>query len=127
MEVITVKSLAMQTWTVTSSTRACTPTAARLRRQLRRRLRRHGASRHGTADGIDNDGDGTTDEADEMIYYTLKGLHVECVGYNDPCGRTILNQTAAVRSATTACYPNAVLREPVRSVLSEHASVSRLR
>jgi HYR domain len=36
---------------------------------------------NGQVDGIDNDGDGLTDELDERVYYTLKGRHVDGIGY----------------------------------------------
>ena len=36
----------------------------------------------GIADGLDNDLDGTIDEADENIYYSYAGLHVDGEGFN---------------------------------------------
>ncbi|MEM7163166.1 MAG: hypothetical protein AAF487_12085, partial [Bacteroidota bacterium] len=36
----------------------------------------------GLSDGIDNDGDGMIDEADENIYYTLAGIHIDDVGFS---------------------------------------------
>ena len=35
----------------------------------------------GTADGVDNDGDGTVDEPDEVKYYSLTGRHVDGIGF----------------------------------------------
>ena len=35
----------------------------------------------GSADGVDNNGDGVTDEAEEMVFYTLEGRHVDGLGY----------------------------------------------
>ncbi|MBK7336401.1 MAG: HYR domain-containing protein [Saprospirales bacterium] len=103
-EVITVKSLAMQTWTVMSSTGLYTngspaPPAAPIA------VASGTALTAGTADGIDNDGDGLTDEADEMIYYTLKAKFVECVGYNAML-KNNLNQTGTI--SNNACYPTPV-------------------
>ncbi|TNE56828.1 MAG: HYR domain-containing protein, partial [Bacteroidetes bacterium] len=94
MDVITVKSLAMQTWTLTSntgfySTASPAPPGAPVA------LAVGTAFTAGTADGIDNDGDGQTDEADEMVYYTLKGLHVDAIGYSIVV-RNNLNQSGAI-------------------------------
>ncbi|MBK9335072.1 MAG: HYR domain-containing protein [Lewinellaceae bacterium] len=77
---ITVKSLAMQTWTVSTNSglfaaNSPAPPAAPTG------LPTGTALTAGTADGIDNDGDGQVDEADEMVFYTLRGVHVEAVGY----------------------------------------------
>ncbi|MBK6620963.1 MAG: hypothetical protein IPG32_08815 [Saprospirales bacterium] len=117
-EVITVKSLAMQTWTVMSSTGLYTngspaPPAAPIA------VASGTALTAGTADGIDNDGDGATDEADEMIYYTLKAKFVECVGYNAML-KNNLNQTGTV--SNNACYPTPVFVDLYDPFLSEHAS-----
>jgi hypothetical protein len=86
MDLITVKSLAMQTWKLTAnssgngqglySIASPAPPAAPVFLTIGTLFTA------GTADGIDNDGDGQTDEADEMIYYTLKALHVEGKGYD---------------------------------------------
>ncbi|MCB0535760.1 MAG: hypothetical protein KDD14_26385, partial [Saprospiraceae bacterium] len=107
MDVITVKSLAMQTWKIASatglySTGSSAPPAAPAA------LATGTLFTSGNADGIDNDGDGTTDESDEMVYYTLKALHVDCQGYTlviDNVGGT--GQASAAVSATIsnkACY-----------------------
>ncbi|MBK7337305.1 MAG: HYR domain-containing protein [Saprospirales bacterium] len=106
-EVITVKSLAGQTWTVMSSTGLYTngspaPPAAPIA------VAGGTAFTMGTLDGIDNDGDGLIDAADpidEMIYYTLKAKFVECVGYNAML-KNNLNQTATI--SNNACYPTLV-------------------
>jgi protocatechuate 3,4-dioxygenase beta subunit len=113
LDIITIKSLAMQTWKVTvnsinngkglySFTSAAPPAAPSL-------LPVGTLFTAGTADGIDNDGDGATDEADEMIWYTLKALHVDCQGYditvsND--GGIGMGITATTtRIENKACYP----------------------
>ncbi|MBK8196175.1 MAG: hypothetical protein IPK76_24380 [Lewinellaceae bacterium] len=79
-EVIQIWALAGQTWTLTanqglyspnSAAPPAGPTALPVGTQLVM----------GSADGLDNDGDGQVDEADEMVYYTLKGIHVEGIGY----------------------------------------------
>ncbi|TNE57763.1 MAG: HYR domain-containing protein, partial [Bacteroidetes bacterium] len=80
MDVITVKALAGQTWTLSSNTglysvNSPAPPAAP------QALGTGMVLTMGSNDGIDNDGDGQTDEADEMVYYTLKGLHVDAIGY----------------------------------------------
>ncbi|MDO8367673.1 MAG: T9SS type A sorting domain-containing protein [Saprospiraceae bacterium] len=109
-DIITVKALAMQTWSITinngglySITSPAPPASPIL-------LPVGTVFTAGTADGIDNDGDGSTDEADEMIYYTLRAVHVDCQGYDI----TVSNAGAIGMglSATTtriqnkACYPN---------------------
>ncbi|NUN69240.1 MAG: hypothetical protein HUU02_05965, partial [Bacteroidetes bacterium] len=54
-------------------------------------------------DGIDNDGDGQVDEADEMVYYTLKGLHVDGQGYSITLNNG-LGQLGTI--ANKGYYPN---------------------
>lgn len=80
-ELVTLKSLAGQTWTIVSSVGLYTdnspnppaaPTAVANGTQLI----------VGNADGIDNNGNGLVDEADEMIFYTLKSRYVEAIGYS---------------------------------------------
>ncbi len=114
MDLITIKSLAMQVWkltanitnngkglySITSSAPPATPVLLPVGTLFTA----------GTADAIDNDGDGTTDEVDEMIYYTLKAIHVDCQGYDI----SVSNQGAigmGISATTThienkACYPN---------------------
>jgi hypothetical protein len=108
-DVITIKSLAMQTWTVTANTgffvnNSPNPPVAPIAMPIGT------AFVLGTADGIDNDNDGTLDEADEMIYYTLKGRFTECIGYNISVSNAggIGMATAATTStiANKACYPS---------------------
>ncbi|MCB9284039.1 MAG: HYR domain-containing protein, partial [Lewinellaceae bacterium] len=100
-EIITVKSLAGQTWTVMNSTGLYTnaspaPPAAPVP------VANGTAFTMGNLDGIDNDGDGQTDESDEMIYYTLRAKFVECVGYTAML-KNNLNQTGTI--SNKACYP----------------------
>jgi protocatechuate 3,4-dioxygenase beta subunit len=107
-EVITIKSLAMQTWTVTANAGLFTAASA-APPAAPTSVAVGTAFTAGTADGIDNDGDGTTDEADEMIYYTMKGKFTECIGY----GITVSNagnfgMAPAANTAilsNKACYP----------------------
>jgi hypothetical protein len=54
----------------------------------------------GSSDGIDNDGDGATDEADEMVYYTLKGRHIDGIGYTVTV-KNGLNQSLVI---SNKCY-----------------------
>jgi hypothetical protein len=98
---ITVKSLAMQTWTVVSSTglylaNSPAPPAAPTPLPVGT------AFTMGTADGIDNDGNGQIDEANEMVFYTLRGVHVDAVGYTVTIQNN-LNQTATI--SNKAFYP----------------------
>ncbi|MEI6409231.1 MAG: HYR domain-containing protein [Bacteroidota bacterium] len=108
-EIITVKSLAMQTWTLNANSglyaaNSPAPPASPIL------IPAGTAFAAGTADGIDNDHDGQTDEADEMIFYTLRARFVECVGYSLSIGNT--GNIGAAPAATTAtiankaCYPN---------------------
>ena len=102
IDVITVKALAGQTWTLTTntglhSTSSAAPPAAPTA------LPAGTAFTMGSADGLDNDGDGQTDEADEMVYYTLKGVHVEAIGYAVSIGNN-LNQTGTI--SNKGYYPN---------------------
>lgn len=58
---------------------------------------------NGTLDGINNDGDGQIDEPDENVYYTLKGIHVDALGYNV----TVTNSLGSSGSIGSTCYyPN---------------------
>ncbi len=96
IDLITVKSLAMQTWTLVTNTglyatTSPAPPAAPVALPIGT------AFTAGTADGIDNDGDGQTDEADEMVYYTLKGIHVEAIGYTISI-KNNLNVTATIHN-----------------------------
>ena len=101
VDLITIKSLAMQTWTITNntglySTASPAPPGAPVALPVGTEFTA------GTDDGIDNDGDGQTDEADEMIYYTLSGVHVEAIGYSIAV-RNDLNQTGSI--SNKAFYP----------------------
>lgn len=57
----------------------------------------------GTVDGIDNDNDGQFDEADENVYYTLRGKHVDAIGYTV----SVTNSLGVTLSIGNTCYyPN---------------------
>ncbi|MCC6972187.1 MAG: hypothetical protein IT434_18395, partial [Phycisphaerales bacterium] len=102
MDVITVRAVAGQTWTLTTNTGLFATTSA-APPAAPTALTNGTALVMGSADGIDNDGDGTTDEADEMIYYTLKGLHVDAVGYAVTIGNS-QGQTGTI--SNKGYYPN---------------------
>jgi len=112
MDLITIKSLAMMTWKLTTNNisngqglyniNSPAPPASPTLLPIGTLFV------SGTADGFDNDGDGLTDEADEMIYYTLKVLHVDCLGYDI----TVSNEGGIGCGVLTtfqiqnkACYP----------------------
>ncbi|MBK6929473.1 MAG: HYR domain-containing protein [Saprospirales bacterium] len=80
MDVLTVKTVAGQTWTLTANTSLFATTSA-APPAAPTPLGTGTVLAMGSNDGLDNDGDTETDEPDEMIYYTLKGLHVDGVGY----------------------------------------------
>ncbi|HOY06878.1 MAG TPA: T9SS type A sorting domain-containing protein [Saprospiraceae bacterium] len=109
-DMITIKSLAMQTWSIATNsglytTTSPAPPAAPVTIAAGTQFTA------GTADGIDNDGDNAVDEADEMIYYTLKGRFTECVGYNITVSNAGAGNFGMAPAATTstisnkACYP----------------------
>lgn len=58
---------------------------------------------NGLVDGIDNDNDGSTDEADESIYYTLDGRHIDGQGYS--LTATGANFGSTITLANTCFYP----------------------
>jgi hypothetical protein len=98
-EIITVKSLAGQTWTVASSTGLFTnnspaPPAAPIA------VANGTAFTMGSADGIDNDGNGSIDEAEEMIYYTLRAKFVEGAGYT----ATVQNNLGTTGTISNKAY-----------------------
>ena len=104
VDLITVKALAGQTWTISGNTGLFSnnspnppvaPTALPVGTQLIM----------GSADGINNDGDGQTDEADEMVYYTIRGVHVDGIGYNIALSNNI-GQTATI--SNRAYYPTPI-------------------
>ncbi len=104
VDLITVKALAGQTWTISGNTGLFSnnspnppvaPTALPVGTQLIM----------GSADGINNDGDGQTDEADEMVYYTIRGIHVDGIGYNIGLSNNI-GQTATI--SNRAYYPTPI-------------------
>ena len=108
-DIITIKALAMQTWNITinngglySITSPAPPASPIL-------LPVGTAFTAGTADGIDNDGDGSIDEADEMIYYTLTAVHVDCQGYDitvsNAGGIGLGLSVTTTRIQNKACYP----------------------
>jgi len=98
-EVIQIKALAGQTWTINTSnglfaSNSPAPPAAPIA------LTAGAAMTMGSADGIDNDKDGQTDEADEMIYYTLRAVHVEAIGYTV----TLKNVQGQSLTISNKCY-----------------------
>ena len=98
-EVIQIWALAGQTWTLTANTglyapNSPAPPASPIGLPVGTALVM------GSADGLDNDGDGTTDEADEMVFYTLKGIHVEGQGYTV----TVKNAQGQALTISNKCY-----------------------
>ncbi|MBK7936581.1 MAG: T9SS type A sorting domain-containing protein [Lewinellaceae bacterium] len=98
-EVIQIHALAGQTWTITAnnglfSDASPNPPGAPIG------LPAGTPMVMGSSDGIDNDGDGTTDESDEMVFYTLKARHVDGIGY------TVTFQNGLNQSLTISnkCY-----------------------
>ncbi|HOY05710.1 MAG TPA: HYR domain-containing protein [Saprospiraceae bacterium] len=53
----------------------------------------------GLSDNLDNDGDNQIDEADEAVYYTFLGRHVDGIGYT-----AVLNNGAQPLSFSNKCY-----------------------
>jgi hypothetical protein len=103
-ELIQIKALAMQNWTVASSTGMYTvnspnPPAAPIA------VANGTAMTAGTADQYDNDGDGQIDEADEMIYYTINIRHVDEIGFM----ATFTNGSQSVTVMNTCYYPTPVV------------------
>jgi len=104
VDLITVRSLAMQTWTLTTNTGLflvsspappAAPNAIPVGTQFTA----------GHLDGIDNNGNGVVDESDEMVFYTLRGVHVEGVGYSI----TIQNNLGVTATISNkAFYPTPV-------------------
>ncbi len=111
IDLITIKALALQTWKLTANTglfatnSAVPPNAPAL-------LAIGTGFITGTTDGIDNDNDGQTDEADEVIFYTLRGIHVDCQGYNISVSNAGGSGAAAIATTNViqnkACYPTPV-------------------
>jgi hypothetical protein len=98
-EVIQIWALAGQTWTLTSNQglyapNSPAPPGAPII------LPTGTALVMGSLDGLDNDGDGTIDEADEMVFYTLKGIHVEGIGYTV----TVKNAQGQSLTISNKCY-----------------------
>ncbi|MFN7326670.1 MAG: HYR domain-containing protein, partial [Chitinophagales bacterium] len=57
----------------------------------------------GNNDGVDNDGDGTIDELEEAVFYSLRGRHVDALGYT----ATFSNGTDEFTISNKCYYPNA--------------------
>lgn len=101
-DIVTVNAPSGQNWTVSANTgfyltSSPAPPAAPLIIPIGT------AMTNGTVDGINNDGDGQTDEADENVYYTLRGVHVDALGYNI----TVTNSLGTSSSIGSTCYyPN---------------------
>ena len=98
-EVIQIKALAGQTWTLTANTglfssASAAPPAAPAALPVGTVMTA------GNADGIDNDKNGQIDEANEMIYYTLRGVHVDGLGYNV----TLKNVQGQALTISNKCY-----------------------
>ncbi len=79
-ELITIIAPAGDTWNIISNTglfdaSSAAPPAAPTP------LSATALTANGLTDGIDNDGDGVIDNAEEAIYYTLAGIHVDAIGY----------------------------------------------
>ncbi|MFN7327331.1 MAG: HYR domain-containing protein, partial [Chitinophagales bacterium] len=106
-EVITIQSLAAEVWTLSTNTglysvNSQNPPATPVS------LATGTLFTPGVLDGIDNDGDNLTDEADEVTYYTLKGRFTECVGYTVNVTNANTPGMAVPKTATLsnkACYP----------------------
>ncbi|MCB9338778.1 MAG: HYR domain-containing protein [Lewinellaceae bacterium] len=104
-ELITISGLAMQTWTITTSNGLYTNASANPP-AAPTPVSNGTAFTMGTADGIDNDGDGQIDEADEMIFYTLKTKYVEAIGYTATATNN-LGQTVTL--SNVGHYPTPVI------------------
>ena len=100
-ELIQIHALAGQTWTVLNadglfSTTSPAPPAAPIAIPAGTPLV------NGMSDGIDNDGDNEVDEFDEMVYYYIEGIHVDCQGYQ----LSLINDIGQVITIeNTGCYP----------------------
>ena len=101
-DIVTVNAPSGQTWTVSANTgfyltSSPAPPAAPIIIPIGT------AMTNGTTDGVNNDGDGQTDEPDENVYYTLRGVHVDALGYNI----TVTNSAGTSSSIGSTCYyPN---------------------
>ncbi len=98
-ELIQIHALAGQTWTVASSQGFYTanspnPPAAPIP------VANGTALKVGNTDGIDNDGDGQVDEADEIQYYTISGRHVDAQGFMV----TLVNNLGQQIQFMNTCY-----------------------
>ena len=87
-ELIQIHALAGQTWSVVSSTglymaSSPAPPAAPVP------IANGTLLTPGDQDGLDNDGDGNVDEADEIQYYTLAARHVDAQGFMATLGNNI--------------------------------------
>jgi hypothetical protein len=98
-EVIQIWALAGQNWTLTANSGYYSPNSAAP--PAAPTLLPIGTSLvMGSADGLDNDGDGTIDEADEMVFYTLRGIHVDAKGYTV----TVKNELGQALTISNKCY-----------------------
>ncbi|MCW5925117.1 MAG: HYR domain-containing protein [Saprospiraceae bacterium] len=98
-EVVQIWALAGQTWTLTAnqglySPNSPAPPASPVPLPVGTVLVM------GSADGLDNNGNGAVDEADEMVYYTLRGVHVDGVGYTI----TVKNAQGQSLTISSKCY-----------------------
>ena len=98
-ELIQIHALAGQTWSVVSSTGLYTatspaPPAAPVP------VANGAQFTPGDQDGLDNDGDGATDEADEIQYYTFAARHVDAQGFM----ATVANNVGDQLEYMNTCY-----------------------
>ena len=118
-EFMQIQSLAGQTWSVQSSnglysTASPAPPSAPIA------LPNGTALSNGAGDGVDNDGDGTIDEADEATYYYLSARHVDAIGFS----LTLVNNIGQTFEFANTChYPTPVVDLPLEICLGTEAFV----
>ncbi|MEI6410867.1 MAG: HYR domain-containing protein [Bacteroidota bacterium] len=79
-ELIQIQALAGQTWLVASNTGLFAPNSPNPP-NAPLPIPNGTLLSNGLIDGLDNDHDGSTDETDERVYYTLRARHVDAQGY----------------------------------------------
>jgi hypothetical protein len=79
-ELIQIQALAGQTWSVASHTGLFSPNSPNPP-NAPLPIPNGALLTNGLNDGLDNDQDGSTDEPDERVYYTLRARHVDAQGY----------------------------------------------
>lgn len=105
-ELITIKALAGQTWTVVSSSGLYTATSPNPP-AAPTPVANGTALVLGSADGIDNNGNGQVDEADEMVFYTFNARYIEAIGYTATLTNN-LGQTVTL--SNVGHYPTPALK-----------------